>query len=149
MSARLLLIGLGLVAAARVPAGEPAAKAEAKEWAVVVEGPAQATSAVTIHLTARAGYHVNKDYPTAFRPGPDSTVTFASARVALKPTAATACAGEPGESCAVTLELPYRAAGSGEARLAGTLDFSVCSKERCLIEKVPLRAQLAAGSGRG
>ena len=95
-------------------------------------------AAATVHVTARAGYHVTPEYPMSFRPGKESTVTFKSARLALTPATTTACQAEPSYTCALAVELPFTAPAQGEAVLAGTLHFSVCSAERCLIEKVPL-----------
>jgi hypothetical protein len=43
----------------------------------------------------------------------------------------------------VSAPVRFTARSAGEARLAGTV-FSVCNPERCLIEKVPLAATVAA-----
>ena len=40
--------------------------------------------------------------------------------------------------------LGFTAAATGETRLSGTVAFSVCNPDRCLIEKVPLTATVAA-----
>lgn len=147
MSARAGLLGLvALAAGLAASAGEPADSAEGAEWAVHVGAPAAGaggTTAVELHLTSRAGFHVNLDYPMAFLPSPGSTVTFREARVPLAPKARTPCPGRAEETCAVALELAYAAPAKGDARLAGTFAFSVCSEERCLIQKVPLLASLA------
>jgi hypothetical protein len=147
MSARAGLFALAALAAGLAArAGDPSDHAEAAEWTVRVGSSVAgsgAASAVELHLTSRAGYHVNLDYPMAFRPTPGSTVTFREARVPLSPKIRTPCQGRAQESCAVTLDLPYTAPEKVQARLAGTLAFSVCSAERCLIEKVSLLASLA------
>jgi hypothetical protein len=101
----------------------------------------RAGEAATARVVVRAkgGFHVNRDYPMAFRPEKESVAAFGSERVALGEGAArTPCAGEPEEACAVSAPLPFTLQEPGEARLAGTLAFSVCTKEICRIEKAPL-----------
>lgn len=153
MSARAGLFGLvALAAGLAANASDPGDHAEGAEWSVRVDAPAAGAGgafAVELHLASRAGFHVNLDYPMAFLPSPGSTVTFREARMPLAPKARTPCPGRAQESCAVTLELPYAAPEKGEARLAGTLAFSVCSEERCLIQKVPLLANLRPAPRRG
>jgi hypothetical protein len=86
-----------------------------------------------------------KGYPMSFRPAPAATATFQGEKVALGEGAdRTSCADPPGEACAVSAPLRFTAREAGEARVAGTVAFSVCSPERCLIEKVPLSATVAA-----
>ena len=145
----LLALALLLLAAAAPARGEapppPAAdRAEAEAWSVVLEVPAPlrpgAPAVASLRLTARAGNHVNLDYPASFRPAADATVAFAGARVALSPADRVACAGHAEETCTVRWPLPFTAADTARARVAGTLAFSVCSAERCLIERVVLGA---------
>lgn len=96
-------------------------------------------------LRARGGFHVNRDYPMAFRPDASSVAAFGAERVALGEGAErTPCVAEPAEACAVTAPLPFTLRDPGEARLAGTAAFSVCTKELCRIEKVPLTAVVTA-----
>jgi len=138
-----LLLAAGLAAAAdpSVPASLPVSRAEKPEWTVRLEAPGPAGhGAGVVHLAARAGYHVNLDYPIAFRP----TAAGAPEKLALTPASKEACQGRPAETCAITLDLPASAAGPARAPTAGTLAFSVCSADRCLIEKVALTA---AGAG--
>lgn len=153
MSAKARILGLvALAASLTARASDPADHAEGAEWAVRMDRPAAGAGGagtVELHLDSRAGFHVNLDYPTAFIPSPGSTVTFSEARVPLGPKTRTPCPGRAQESCAVTLELPYAAPEKGEVRLAGTLAFSVCSEERCLIQKVPLLASVAPPPRRG
>ena len=101
-------------------------------------------STVGVRVASRGGYHVNLEYPMAFRPSPESTVTFEGSRIPLRPVATSPCQGHPQESCAITLDLPFVAPAGGEGRLGGTLAFSVCSAERCLIEKVPLFTRVSS-----
>jgi hypothetical protein len=139
---------LGLVLASGLAAGAdsaPASRAEKAEWSVRLEAPAAAGKAAiaVLHLAARAGYHVNLEYPISFRPAPGSAAGTAE-RVALLPSSKEPCQGRPQETCAVRLELPLPAAGVAAAPVSGTLAFSVCSADRCLIEKVALSS---AGPG--
>ena len=122
---------------------------EGEAFLVVLEPPATArageAATARVVVTARGSYHVNRDYPMAFRPDAASTARFAGERVALGEGAArTACRDFPGEDCTVSAPLAFTAPPSGETRLSGTAAFSVCNPDRCLIEKVPLSAPVAA-----
>lgn len=137
--AALAVVLAALQGAAPSPPPAPV-RAEAKEW-VVSAGPRAAgagSAAVDLQLTARAGYHVNLDYPMAFAPSPDATAVFAGARVPLRPVSTAPCQGDGKDVCSVSLVLPYAPPADGPARVAGVFAFSVCSAERCLIQKVPL-----------
>jgi hypothetical protein len=144
MRASAYLLGLAALAFGAAAADSaPADRAEAGEWVVHLEAPRAdggVAAAVRLHLTSRAGYHVNMEYPMSFRTSPDSTVALREARVALHPASTTPCEGRKKETCTVTTEVPFIAPNRGEGRLSGTFAFSVCSAERCLIEKVPLVA---------
>ena len=122
------------------PAPAPA-RAEAGPWTVALEqaGPLQrgVPAAATIRLAARDGHHVNLEYPAAFKPDPQATVAFGGARVALAVTARRPCAGRPDETCELEWALPFTP-GPPPVRLSGTVLFSVCTAERCLIERVAL-----------
>jgi hypothetical protein len=120
--------------------------AEAPPWTVALELPAPLRPGVaataTIRLAARAGHHVNLEYPAAFRPDDRSTVTFGGARVPLTVAASSPCPGRAAETCEVALALPFTP-GKGRSRISGTALFSVCTVERCLIERIPLGADSA------
>jgi hypothetical protein len=142
---RLAALGLALLPAARAPAQAtaPPARAEAEAWTVALELPAllrAGTPALAqVHLTARAGHHVNLEYPASFRPDGGATVAFSGARVPLAPGDGAPCAGRPAETCRLALGLPFTP-GAEPPRLSGTVTFSVCTAERCLIERVALAA---------
>jgi hypothetical protein len=156
VSHRRLSLALGLLiplAAARgaeatpsVATTLPPSRAEAAPWTVALELPAPLRAGVpataSIRLAARAGHHVNLEYPAAFKPDERSTATFGGARVALAVTASSPCPGRPGETCEVALALPFTP-GAGRTRLSGTVLFSVCTAERCLIERIALGAEAA------
>lgn len=120
------------------------ARAEAEAWTVALELPASLLAGVPavarVHLAARAGHHVNLEYPASFRPDGGATVAFAAERVALAAETRRPCPGRPAETCQVALALPFTP-GAPPARLSGTVAFSVCTAERCLIERVPLGAE--------
>ena len=125
------------------PSGPQGPRAEGEAFQVSLEPPAAArageVAAARIVIAARGPYHVNRDYPTSFRPAAGSTATFTSARVALGEGATrTACTAFPGETCVLSLPLPFTAAAKGETRIEGVVAFSVCNPDRCLIEKVPV-----------
>ncbi len=129
----------------------PGPRSEGAAWRVEISAPetpgpgAAGTARVTV--TALPPYHVNRDYPMSFRPDAASTATFAGPRVALGEGATrTPCAEAPAESCTVAAPLPYTAPRTGPVVLAGTVAFSVCNPDRCLIEKVPLSATAGRAS---
>jgi hypothetical protein len=102
-------------------------------------------STARVIVAARGPYHVNRDYPMSFRPSDTANAAFDGARVALgKGAERTPCAGEPEEACAVSAPLRFTPRAAGETHIAGTVAFSVCTPERCLIEKVPLSATVTA-----
>jgi hypothetical protein len=147
----LALLGLLLLppamarGAAAPPPGEPQppSPAEAEPWTVALALPASLRAGVpataTVSLTARAGHHVNLEYPLAFKPDARSQASFSAPRVPLAVAASRPCTGRPAETCEVTLPLPFTP-GAGPVRLSGTVLFSVCTAERCLIERVALGA---------
>ncbi|HET6413237.1 MAG TPA: hypothetical protein VFG53_14355 [Anaeromyxobacter sp.] len=146
---------VALLAASTGAASDPRDRAEAAEWAVAMSVPPVApgaTSKARLEVTSRAGYHVNLDYPMSFRPSAEGTVALPQSRIGLRPISTSPCAAGPKESCAVSLEVPFTAPQEGESRVAGALAFSVCSAERCLIEKVSLLARaplVPPGEGEG
>ncbi len=130
------------------PAGS---KSEGPAWRVEIATPETpgpgATGTARVTVTALPPYHVNRDYPMSFRPDAASTATFSGPRVALGDGATrTPCADAPAESCAVAVPLPFAAPRSGPVVLAGTVAFSVCNPDRCLIEKVALTATAGPAS---
>jgi hypothetical protein len=130
---------------AALPAG-PRAEGDAFEVALVPPAGARAGEAAVARVVvkARGRYHVNRDYPMSFRPDPATAAAFGAEKVALGEGAErTPCTDHPAEACSISAPLRFTAYGTGESRLAGTVAFSVCNPERCLIEKVPLGATFA------
>jgi len=135
--------------ATQAPAGPSGPRAEGEAFQVALEPPASARAgepaAARIVITARGPYHVNREYPVAFRPDASSRPAFAADWMPLGDGAVrTPCKDFPGEDCSVSAPLGFTAAAGGETRLSGTVAFSVCNPDRCLIEKVPLSATVAA-----
>jgi hypothetical protein len=124
-------------------AADPGPRAEGEAYRVSLVPPASvkagAGARARVVLTARGPYHLNRDYPTSFRVDPVSTAVFPAEKVPLGDGAErTPCKDFPGETCTVSVPLGFRAAASGETRIAGVVAFSVCNPDRCLIEKVPV-----------
>lgn len=89
---------------------------------------------VEVKLQAKAGYHANEEYPYKFKvqscPGLEyeqDVVRGEAVKI---------------EGARAELQVPFRAKGSGESLFAGTFAFSVCSAERCLVEKRDLALKL-------
>lgn len=95
-------------------------------------------SSALVLVKAGPGLHVNPEYPVAFKPEGSEAVKFAQERVPLTPGTKTPCAEKAEDACAVEFALPLTPEKAGLAKVAGVLAFSVCSAEKCLIEKVPL-----------
>jgi hypothetical protein len=145
-----LLAGILAIALAAdaPPAKAVASRAEGEAFHVALVPPASvkpgAAGTARVVVTARGPYHVNRDYPTSFRVEKGSTAVFPGEKVPLGEGAArTPCKDFPGETCSLSAPLPFRAAASGETRIAGVVAFSVCNPDRCLIEKVPVAAVVA------
>jgi hypothetical protein len=64
--------------------------------------------------------------------------------VPLRPETTTPCPGDAKQVCSASLVLPYTPPAGGSARVAGVFAFSVCTAERCLIQKVPLSIAVPA-----
>lgn len=119
---RQIQVGVLLLAAAfscakekAAPSGAPYALTSARDGA-----------SLRVEVKTANGFHVNDEYPVSFTPE-------TGARLALKDALTkTACADDATAHCAAAMTVP---------NVAGTLAFSVCSKENCLIEKVQLAAK--------
>ena len=152
-SGALAALVLALTPAAAVSAEGPASgpapsRAEAEAWTVALSLPAAvkpgAPAVAQVLVTARAGHHVNLEYPFSFKPSGSVAATFSGERVALKAGEQRACPGRPAEPCEVVLPIPFTP-GSTSPRVSGTVAFSVCSADRCLIERVVLSSAAPAG----
>jgi hypothetical protein len=123
-------------APAPVAAASPASRHETEAYVVSVS--AKANGAV-VSIAAKAPLHINPEYPTAFRPE-GGTVKFDGDKVALVAEVKKACAAKADDTCETSSPLKY--AGEVGSEVSGTLQFSVCEPEKCLIEKVKLVAKV-------
>lgn len=91
-------------------------------------------ASVEVKLQAKAGYHANEEYPYKFKVQPCPGLEYEQDVVrgdAVKI-----------EGASAVLQVPFKAKDSGPRLFAGTFAFSVCSAERCLVEKRDLALQL-------
>jgi hypothetical protein len=87
-------------------------------------------------LLAKAPFHVNDKYPYKFKLKEAAGLTF-PAPVVGKDAAVL-------EKASVTMAVPFSATSAGKHTLAGQFAFSVCTDEKCLIEKRELALELTA-----
>jgi hypothetical protein len=137
-----------VVAALAAPA-LAAERIDRPEYSATVAGIAEtrpwlpATLVVTV--AARGGFHVNADYPTSFTVAPAAPgVRYPRARLDGTRVGRLACEEVPEEACGLTLVVPYFVEKPGAYTVGGTVRFSVCDEERCLIEKVELSRRVTA-----
>jgi len=131
-----------------VPAADGAAKAGAGQvvqGAVVTEEPfsvwlqavspisAGAPAKVEAVLVAKPPYHCNAEYPHKFKLGPaPAGLSYPEATVkGMQVTAERS-----------VLAIPVQAQSPGKPTVSGALSFSVCTEERCLVEKRDLTLAL-------
>jgi hypothetical protein len=90
--------------------------------------PVAAGSSATVEavLVANPPYHCNAEYPHKFKLGaPPAGISYPEATVkGAKVTAERS-----------VLAIPVQAQSPGKATVSGTLQFSVCNDDRCLVEK--------------
>lgn len=128
----IVLLGLGAPA---VQADAPPALVKREAYTARLSVPA--ASQLQVALEALAGYHLNDDYPLHFTPSPSPSTKWQRTRVDKQDgIVLVPCKKDPAHACGATVSLGYSATRS--VRLAGTLAFSLCDEDRCLIEKVEL-----------
>jgi hypothetical protein len=134
------------------PAAAPAADAPAKpasgqpiQGAAISEepfsiwlqsvSPIAAGTAATVEavLVAKPPYHCNADYPHKFK------LAAAPAGLAYPETTVKGAKVTAEKS---VLPISVQAQSPGKAKVSGTLSFSVCNEERCLVEKRELALEL-------
>jgi hypothetical protein len=170
MSLRLLALALLVVSACQKDAPPPVAPpAEAKEepegldlstataskssdvYEVTLTAPEtmpqNEEAQLVISVQAKAGMHVNAEYPINFRPvTTTNSVKYSKTRFDLLGIAKkTPCEqGKGKDFCTLTAPVPFTVDVVGPRRIEGILAFSVCDKNRCLIEKATLGMDVAA-----
>lgn len=117
---------------------EPVAKTAERRGPAVSETPFSAYLAATtpakvgqrlkvqVVLEAKPPYHCNAEYPHKFKLSPAPAALGYDSEV-VRGMQVTEQRG--------VLELPVQAKSAGPATVAGKLSFSVCTEERCLVEK--------------
>lgn len=131
------------------PEGAKAASSKRTEFAVnaSIEGPvsAGAKAALLARVEARNGFHINPDYPVAFRPEQIAEgIKFDRERYQLQNSAERiACSKGSEHVCELRGRVPFTAASPGDHRVTGILAFSVCNAEKCLIEKAPIDVRVS------
>lgn len=134
-------------AGAATPAADPAkaAAGQTVQGTAVTEEPfsiwlqaaspiaAGAPATVEAVLLAKPPYHCNAEYPHKFKLGAaPAGLSYPEATVkGMKVTAERS-----------VLSIPVQAQTPGKATVSGTLSFSVCTEERCLVEKRDLALNL-------
>lgn len=143
---RQILIVVALAGCTKDPAPPPVAAKNPFEVSLTAKGPwsvgTESWAALTVKATS--GFHVNPEYPVTFKPEGSEAVKFSSERVQLTAGTKTPCAEKAEDACTVEFPLPVTPEKAGPGKLAGVLAFSVCSAEKCLIEKVPLSLAISA-----
>lgn len=87
-------------------------------------------------LEAKAGFKVNDQYPIKFQLEESSSLGLSGTVLRRESFSV--------EKTKASVEVPFTAKQSGEHRLSGRLSFSVCTEERCLIEKRDLSLNIKA-----
>lgn len=170
MSLRLLALALLVVSACKKEEPPPVAPpAEVKEeqevldlstataskssdvYDVSMSAPETTTqneqAELIISVQAKAGMHVNAEYPINFRPvSTVNSVKYPKQRFDLLAISKkTPCdEGKGKDFCTLTAPVPFTVDVAGPRRIEGILAFSVCDKNRCLIEKATLGMDVAA-----
>jgi hypothetical protein len=117
------------------PAQPSTAKVEADTYLVELSagGPykAGATGSVKVSLTAKAGFHINDQYPYRFNTTPPAPgVSY--------PKPVLERADGQFEEKAAVFNLPFVASHAGQFTVGGVLKLSVCSPASCIVQKAPL-----------
>lgn len=99
------------------------------------EGPTSAGKPASVRavLVANEPYHCNTEYPHKFKYA-DAPEGLNYPKKDARGMKTTAKRGE--------LVIPIEAKAAGEATVSGKLSFSVCTEERCLVEKQELKIAL-------
>jgi hypothetical protein len=99
------------------------------------ESPAKAGGPITVEavLTAKPPYHCNAEYPHKFK------LNAAPAGLSYPEETVRGMKVTPERS---VLAIPVKAEAAGKPTISGTLSFSVCTAERCMVEKRDLSLAL-------
>ncbi len=92
------------------------------------------TSSAVVVLTAKAPYHCNDKYPYKLVLAPAAGVSFP------QPTVRGMSVAEKQS----TMSVPFSIAQAGDGTIAGDFHFSICTAEKCLVEKRRLSVTVKA-----
>lgn len=119
-------------------AGQPSYEEDA--FHLSLEGPDSAKSgekaSLKVILTAQSGYKINDEYPIKFQ--------FAEMAKVVPDKAVVRKEDAKVEKLRVEIPLSVTVQAPGKHQVSGRLSFSVCTDERCLIEKRDLMVKLDA-----
>jgi hypothetical protein len=90
----------------------------------------------TITIDAKAPFHVNDKYPYKFKLKETAGLKFANAVVGKDAAKV--------EKMRVTMPIGFTPEAAGKHTIAGVLSFSVCTDDKCLIEKRDLTLDVQA-----
>jgi hypothetical protein len=131
-------------AASEVPEGRAlpsAANVEVDTYRVEMTtfGPYKsgAAGSVKITLTAKAGFHINGQYPYRFK-------TSAPAEGVSYPKPVLERADGQFEEKTAVFTLPFVVGHAGKFAVGGVLNLSVCSPASCIVQKAPLDVTVTA-----
>lgn len=120
-----------------------AARYDEEAFEVLLHAPTTAKAGepipVSVVLVAKAGFKVNPEYPIKF--AFESSADLVAEPAVLRKEQGTLEKGKAELRGVVTLRTP------GARAVGGKLSFSVCTDERCLIEKRDLSVTVNAASG--
>jgi hypothetical protein len=93
--------------------------------------PAGVRSSVRVSLTAKAGFHINVQYPYRFKASlPVDGISY--------PKPVLERGDGQFEEKTAAFQLPFVASHTGQFPVGGVLNLSVCSPTSCIIQKAPL-----------
>lgn len=127
--------GKGPEAPTKAPAGganyEIATTPQAAPFKVASEGR------VDLRLTGRNGYHVNQEYPIELTLQPPAGVKLAKAKLVRADASAF-------EEAQAVFPIALTPEAAGRKALRGTLNFSVCNPQNCLLERQDVAVEFEA-----
>lgn len=92
---------------------------------------------VEVRLTGRNGYHVNQEYPIALTLQTAEGVKLAKTKLVRADASAF-------EEAQAVLPIALTPENAGRKALRGTLDFSVCNPQNCLLERQDVAVEIEA-----
>jgi hypothetical protein len=92
-----------------------------------------------VEVTTRAGFHLNDDYPLNFRSKASPSADFARPRIdRTDGIIFERCGTDTVHSCIARIPIIFTPKVVGAVEVGGTVAFSACNPDRCIIKKVDL-----------